>query len=142
MAPFSVTVRPYSDKAKPHLKYVLRVRRPDRRVERSFFETKKKADSEATVKSQEVENLGIQALGLNHTQKIEAMTAFERLKPYGVSLLEAVAHFIQSLDRSTVTVSDLCTRYISSREQLQLSERYLGNLRGTLGRFMGACGKR
>ncbi len=88
---FSVTVRPYADQTKPHLKYVLRVRHPDRKVERFFFETKKKADTEAATKSQDVENLGVRALNLDHSQKVEAMTAFERLKPYGASLMEAVA---------------------------------------------------
>ena len=48
---FSLTVLPYADKTKPHLKYVLRVRHPDRKVDRYFFETKKKADAEAETKS-------------------------------------------------------------------------------------------
>ena len=102
---FSVTVRPYADKTKPHLKYVLRVRHPDRKVERYFFETKKKADAEAATKSQDVENLGILALHLDHSQKVEAMAAFERLKPHGASLMEAVAYFLQSRECSTVTVA-------------------------------------
>jgi integrase len=141
MALFRVTVRPYADKTKPHLKYVLRVRHPDRKVERYFFETKKKADAEAATKSQDVENLGVRALNLDHSQKVEAMTAFERLKPYGASLMEAVAYFLQSRECSTVTVADICARYITSREQLQLSDRYLSNLRGTLGRFTAKIGQ-
>jgi integrase len=139
---FSVTVRPYADKTKPHLKYVLRVRHPDRKVERYFFETKKKADTEAATKSQDVENLGVRALNLDHSQKVEAMAAFERLKPYGASLMEAVAYFLQSRECSTVTVADICARYITSREQLQLSDRYLSNLRGTLGRFTVKVGQK
>jgi hypothetical protein len=86
MPQFSVTVRPYADKTKPHLKHVLRVRHPDRKVERYFFETKKKAEAEAATMSQDVENLGVRALNLDHSQKVEAMKAFERLKPFGASL--------------------------------------------------------
>jgi hypothetical protein len=46
MSLFSITVRPYSDKRRPQLKYVLRVRHPDRKVERFFYQTEKKASAD------------------------------------------------------------------------------------------------
>jgi site-specific recombinase XerD len=140
MALFSVTVRPYADRRKPHLKFVLRVRHPDRKVERYFYETKKKAEADAATKGQDVENLGVRALALDLNQKVEALSAFERLRVNGASLTEAVDYFLRSRENSTVSVHELCARYIASREQLQLSKRYLSTLRGTLGRFTERLG--
>jgi hypothetical protein len=140
MALFSVTVRPYVDRRKPHLKFVLRVRHPDRKVERYFYETKKKAEADAETKSLDVENLGVRALALDLNQKVEALSAFERLRVNGTSLTEAVDYFLKSRDNSAVTVQELFTRYIASRELLGLSERYLSTLRGTLRRFTEKLG--
>jgi hypothetical protein len=135
MGLFSVTVRPYSDKRRPHLKYVLRVRHPDRKVERFFFETEKRANTEAAVKKQDIVNLGVRALKLEHSQKIEALAAFERLAPLHASLTEAVEFFVNSRENSLQPVTDVCARYIASREQLKQSKRHLRTLRSTLARF-------
>jgi hypothetical protein len=47
------------------------------------------------------------------------------LERFGASLTEAVAYFIQSREGSTITVQELCARYVTSREQLELSDGYV-----------------
>jgi integrase len=140
MRNFSITVRPYHSQAHPNLKAVLRIRYPSGKVKRKFFLTIKEAEAEAVAQQVAVENNGIRALQLDSRTLLQVLAAIEALKPYGVTIPEAVAYFVEYHNTGLKTVREACTIYIESREKKGVSTRHMDTMRRVFARFTASLG--
>jgi integrase len=141
MAAFSVTLRPYRSARFPWLKYVIRIRRPDGTVKRSFYRTLKEAEAEKSVKLGEIQDTGVRALSLDNRARLQALDAIEKLAPFEATIAEAVAFFIEHRRSGASTVQEACDNYIASRKKKVRSERHMNTLRQFLTRFTAGLGK-
>ena len=142
MARFRVTVRSYKNAERPHFNFIVNRYHPTKGRKRSFHRTEEEARAAADALRIEVENFGLQALNLTAGQRIEALDAFERIKPFGATLTEVVRDFVERKQSSTATMSEVVSMYLRSRERLGRSVRHLGGLRNVLGRFNETFGAR
>jgi integrase len=74
-------------------------------VIRRYFRFKSEAEAFCAVKRSEIASLGALANGLDDEVKREALLCLERLKPFGVSLLEAVEWFVKAQPTNGLKVS-------------------------------------
>src|ERR1051325_3176361 len=103
--------------------------------ERRFFDTKQKADTFCRQQRTRLENFGRNSSTLSPGQQEEAAIAFDRLRPYGVTLNAAVADFIarRKAREKSVTFKQLFDAFTSSKKNR--SAAYLRGLKYTLPRF-------
>lgn len=135
MALFNVTVQPYNDKSRPWLNFVVSVYHPTKPRKRFFRRTRGEADALALEKRVEVDNLGLQALEMTARQRIECLDAYERIKPFNISLPEVVADFVKRKQCSNRLVPEAVRIFIQSRVDKKRSDRHLETLNSRLGRF-------
>ena len=106
------------------------------RRQRFFFATKAQAEKFLEVKKRERENLGIQALTLNHEERSEYLTVKAKLKETGVSLFEAVDFFLSHGSKCQPrTVGQTISECLGSKEASGRRKRYLQELRCSLRSF-------
>jgi integrase len=106
---------------------------------RSFFPTRREAETFAAQKQIQLENLGLRALEMPDALRVMAIECADRLKPFRKTLADATAHYVdylKSCERSC-TVKELVAEFIASKQSKGKSDRYLKDLRYRLGRFEG-----
>src|SRR3977135_3654490 len=126
-------VRPYRDSQRPHLRYVVNVKEEGKRS-RSFFETKKEADTFAEQKNIELLNGGIEAAQFPSALRVMAREAATTLAPFGKTIRDAITFYLphlQAINR-TCTAVQLAEELVKVKESDGASERYLGDLRNRL----------
>jgi integrase len=129
-------VRPYRDSQRPHLKYVVNVKEEGKRS-RSFFETKKEADTFAEQKNIELLNGGIEAAQFSSALRVMAREAATTLAPFGKTIRDAIKFYLphlQAINR-TCTAAQLAEELVKVKESDGASARYLGDLRNRLKQF-------
>ena len=89
-------VRPYRDNRRPHLKYVVNVKEEGKRS-RSFFETKREAETFAEQKNIELLNGGIEAAQFPSALRVMARDAATTLGPFGKNIRDAVGFYLPHL---------------------------------------------
>ena len=131
--------RPYADKTKPKLKFVVNFKQAGKRS-RQFFESKTKADTFASLKNIELENGGIEASQFPSNLRIMASQGADRLKPFGKTIDDAVAFYLPHLEamNRTCTFANLIIELSAMKEKDGASDRYLGDLSSRLGQFSDA----
>ena len=116
--------------------------------ERHFFKTK--ADAETYCQQQRVrlENFGRNSSGLAPMDQDDAVRAIERLKPYGVTLNQAVSDYIARIEatRKSVTFKVMFEAYqafsgAKVRKGQVISPSYARQLKDALQRFPGIQAK-
>jgi integrase len=131
-------IRPckYSDRNRPHLKFVVNYREAGKR-KRSFFETKQQADSFAAFKNAELRRNGVGGAEFPTSLRVMAQNAVEQLKPFGKSITDAVAHYVKYLEASakSCTAVQLVKEIIDAKKADGLSERHVNDLRSRLNIF-------
>jgi integrase len=138
-----VSVRPYHDTNKPKLKWQVAVNTSEGRT-RCFFETKAAADVFARQKRIEGEEIGNRALELDSDTRLAALKASKALKPFGKSIGDAVAHYIQYLHDSerSIIIDEAAEEFLAFKGAKGKSARYLLDLRSRLNAFRKAFGTR
>ena len=136
-------VRPYRDNRRPHLKYVINVKEEGKRS-RSFFETKREAETFAEQKNIELLNGGIEAAQFPSALRVMASEAATTLAPFGKNIRDAVEFYLphlQAMNR-TCTFRALTDELLIAKKKDGASTRYLGDLRSRLGQFAASMGNK
>ena len=136
-------VRPYRDNRRPHLKYVVNVKEEGKRS-RSFFETKREAETFAEQKNIELLNGGIEAAQFPSALRVMAREAATTLAPFGKNIRDAVGFYLphlQAMNR-TCTFRALTDELLIAKKKDGASARYLGDLRSRLGQFAASMGNK
>jgi integrase len=111
---------------------------------RRFFpatpEGKREAETVLQISKAQRENYGTAALSLSDAQRSEYLDCLEKLKPFGMTLREAVNLLLPQLEsrNRSGTVSDLVRELLTAKAADGASARYLGDLKSRLGRFTAA----
>jgi integrase len=121
--------RPYQDKQRPHLKFVVNFKKNGKRV-RSFFENKKAAETFAQLKNNE--------LLIGETAGAKQLAAF------GKTIADAIEFYLPHLQANnrTCTFRELVAELLPAKESDGASTRYLQDLRSRLGQFSASFGDR
>ena len=119
--------RPYHDKRRPHLKFVVNFKQNGKRA-RSFFETKKAAQTFAQLKNNE--------LLIGETDGAKQLAAF------GKTIADAIQFYLPHLQASnrTCTFRELVAELLSAKAADGASAPYLTDLRCRLGQFSNSFG--
>lgn len=136
-------VCPYRDSRRPHLKYVVNFREEGKRS-RSFFETKKEADTFAEQKNIELLNGGIEAAQFPSALRVMAREAATTLAPFGKNISDAVKFYLphlQAMNRTCI-FPVLTDELLIAKKKDGASLRYLGDLRSRLGQFAASMGNK
>jgi integrase len=136
-----IEVRDYSDRNRPHLKFVVNYQEGGKR-KRSFFETKKAANSLVALKNAELRRNGIEHAEFPAGLRIMAQECTDALSEYGKTIRDAAEFFLAHLKASkcSVTVAALVQQLIDAKKADGMSERYIQDLRSRLPRFADAFG--
>ena len=131
-----IKVCEYCDRNRPHWKFVVNYREAGKR-KRTFFETEDAAKSFATFKNAELRRNGIFHAEFPERLRIMAQYAVERLRPFGKTIDDAVAHYVAHLKASekSCTAVQLVKELLAAKKADGVSERHLGDLRYRLSVF-------
>ena len=118
MRPRKIKVRPYHDTNRPHLRFVVNHREAGKR-KRTFFETKEQAASFAAFKNAELKHNGIFHAEFPERLRVMAQNAVERLRPFGKTIDDAVAHYVAHLKASekSCTAVQLVKELLAAKEK-------------------------
>jgi integrase len=136
MAQRKIKIRKYSDRNRPHLKFVINYREAGKR-KRTFFETKDQAASLAAFKNAERQRNGIVHAEFPERLRNMAQDAMEALKPFGKTITDAVQHYIAYLKASerSCTATQLVGELLKAKKADGVSERHLRDIRSRLSVF-------
>ncbi len=123
-------------------KFVVEGLRINGKRTRKFFPTRREADAWLRKTIARLRKEGESAIHMPEQLRIEAVACAKRLKPYGKTISEATAHFLEHLAavQRTCTVEVLIAEFMVSKEQDGVSKRYLKDLKDRLRRFEDDCG--
>jgi integrase len=107
---------------------------------RTYFETREKAEAEKTAKEIEAANFGIQAASLTASERIMALDAITKLKPFGVTLTTVVNEYVERRKACTASVAEAVEKFMATRRQLGRSATHLANLKAIFARFTAKHG--
>lgn len=105
--------------------------------QRRFFKSREEAKTFLDAKKIEKENHGTAAMSLNESARAEYLECTAALKPFGVTLRDAVKFYLPHLKarNRTCTARELVDELLRVKTADGASERYLGDLRARLGVF-------
>ena len=117
--------------------YLVRFPQPNGRGGRRHFKLKSDAQTFLEQKAVEIENHGTAAGSLNERERSEYLECREALRPYGVSLREAVRMLKPQLAQrnQSCLVPDAVAELLKAKQADGLSQRYLKDLGTRLGIF-------
>ncbi|MEO7165926.1 MAG: hypothetical protein ABI016_02705, partial [Chthoniobacterales bacterium] len=131
-----ITARKYSDRKRPHLKFVVNYREAGNR-KRTFFETKEQATDFARLKNEELKRTGIEGASLPTKLRVEAKECAEQLREYGKTLRDATEFFVQHLKASekSCTAAQLVAELLAAKKADGASQTHLADMRSRLNKF-------
>jgi len=140
-----VSVLPYRDSKKPRLKWKVTINAMEggeRKTTRSFFETKAKAEGFARMKQVEGEEMGNRAAELDADTRLAALKASKTLKPYGKTIADAVAYYVQHLKDTerSCRIDEAVDDFLAFKEAKGKSHYYMLDLKSRLKAFRDAFG--
>lgn len=140
--PRKVRARPYRDPKRPNLKYVVNWRESGER-RRRYFETQAEAAQFAWDRNEERKQHGLGG-ELSLSVRGMAKDAVEALTPYGRTIRDAVAHYVEHLKATerSCSAKQLFNEFLSAKEKDGASERHLSDIRTRLGRFAEHFGEK
>src|ERR1700682_299185 len=109
--------RPYRDKKRPHLKYVVSFKETGD-ASRQCCETKKDADTSAEQKNIELLNGGVEAAQFPSSLRVMANNATQQLSPFGKTIIDAVNFYLPHLQATNRS----CTFRALTDELLKFKE--------------------
>ena len=131
-----IKVRKYTDRNRPHLKFVVNHREAGKR-KRSFFETEAQAKSFAAFKNAELHRNGVEHAEFPTSLRVMAQDAVQKLKPFGKTIEEATDFFVAHLKASekSCTATQLVRELLAAKKSDGAGERHLRDIRCRLGVF-------
>jgi integrase len=104
---------------------------------RQFFKDKQEAETFLHTKRIEQENYGTAGMAFNEHQRAEYLECVEKLRPFGVTIRDAVKFYLPHLHASnrTCTAAELVNELLKVKEADGASKRYLSDLGSRLTRF-------
>src|SRR6266571_1505987 len=113
-----IAVRRYSDRNRPHFKFVVNYREAGKR-KRKFFEAKEPASAFATFKNAELKRNGAEHAEFPTSLRVMAQNAVEQLKPFGKTITDAVQHYVAHLKASekSCTAAQLVKELVKAKER-------------------------
>lgn len=131
-----IKARPYRDKIRPHLKFVVNYRESGRR-KRKYFETREEAESFAAFKNAERKTHGLEHSEFPEKLRIMAQEATEQLQPFGKTIRDAAHHYVAYLKATARSCSaeELVKEMLKAKERDGLSERHVDDLASRLSYF-------
>jgi integrase len=135
-------VYPYKCKSCPAVKWVVNGRINGTR-HRRFFKEKDRAVGFAQDQNTELLNKGREAIEFPTWLRAMAQRSHETLAPYGATIDDAVKFYVEARRKrdASISIKDCVDRLINTKEQEDVTRRYLLNLRATLPRFAQAIGE-
>jgi integrase len=136
-----LAARPY--RHHPKFKFILDLRAY--RKGRMFFKTRAEADAECLRQKTLLERHSREAIGLLQREMSDFVTARKKLAEYGKNINDAVAFFVDHLERvrrCNVTVAELAAEVLAAKEKDGRAQMYLADLRKRLARFCQDFGNR
>jgi integrase len=111
--------------------------RVDGKRQRKFFRTKEAAERELSTIKQKLRKEGERALRIPDTLRIEAIECSERLRPYNISLKDAVGFYIAHYEAAlkSCTVEAAGGEYLKNQALKRRSKRHIADLNYRLGVF-------
>src|SRR5260370_37736004 len=109
-------VRPYRDRNRPHLKFVVNFREDGKR-KRSFFETKVEATTFAQEQEIKLTNKGREGAEFPTSLRVMAQECAVQLQAFGKTIADATKHFIAHLQATekSCTVAQLVDEVIAKK---------------------------
>jgi len=116
----------------------------DGKRQRDHFKDRSEAKLFYDKKRVELVNFGTAAAALDERQRAEYLECRDILKPYGLSLREAVNKLLPQLkaEKTTILVSKTMENFLKAKEADGLSSRYLKDLKNRLKQFSKKFGAR
>lgn len=104
---------------------------------RKHFNDKPEAETFLELKKIEQTNYGTAGMAFTNHQRSEYLECAEKLRPYGMTLRDAVSFYLPHLQATnrSCTAAELVTELLSVKEADGASQRYLSDLRSRLGQF-------
>lgn len=111
---------------------------------RKFFQDRREANTFAEGQRTKLVNEGTRSLAIPDELRVMAARCAERLRPYGHTIEQAVAHFIEHLKttRRSVSVTALVKEYTAAKKQKGNKERSLKDIAHRLKIFEETFGDR
>ena len=137
-----IRVCEYSDDNRPHLKFVVNYREAGKR-KRTFFETRRAAESFARFKNAQLRRSGVEHVEIPTSLRVAAQNASRRLARFDKTIDDAVEHYLAHLKacKRSIKVTALVTQLIAAKEADGMSGRYVQDLRSRLSRFAKTFGE-
>src|SRR5690349_16578365 len=131
-----IRVRRYTDRNRPHLKFVVNYREAGKR-KRSFFEIKKTAKTFADEQNIRIINEGREGAEFPTALRVTAQNAVEQLKPFGKTITDAVQHYVVHLKASekSCTAAELVDELVAAKKADGASQRHVDDLDSRLNIF-------
>ena len=109
---------------------------------RRFFKDKAEAEAFLRLARVQQENYGTAALSFSDSLRVEAIECCERLQPYGKTMRDATNFYLAYLKGITGSrnVREIVSDLLAAQTADEMSDRYLGDLRVRLGRFVDSFG--
>jgi integrase len=132
----TIRVRKYHDSNRPHLRFVVNYREAGNR-KRAFFETKAEAETFAQNRNIELKNSGREGAEFPTALRVMAQNAVEKLKPFGKTIDDAIAHYVAHLKASekSCTAVQLVRELVKAKESDGASASHLRDIRCRLNVF-------
>jgi integrase len=110
---------------------------------RRFFKDKAEAETFMQFAKGQQQNYGTAALSIPDSLRVEAIECSELLQPFGATLRDATNFYAAHLKAVTGSrkVGEVVADLLAARAADGMSQRYLGDLRVRLGRFVLSFGK-
>jgi integrase len=110
---------------------------------RRFFKDKAEAETFMQFAKVQQQNYGTAALSIPDSLRVEAIECCELLQPFGSTLRDAAKFYAAHLKAVTGSrkVSEVVAELLAARAADGMSQRYLGDLRVRLGRFVLSFGE-
>lgn len=131
-----IRVHKYTDRNRPHFKFVVNYREAGKR-KRSFFEAKEPANKFAAFKNAELNRNGSEHAEFPTALSVMAQNAVTALQPFGKTITDAVQHYIAHLKASekSCTAVQLVRELVAAKEHDGASVRHISDLRSRLNIF-------
>jgi integrase len=109
---------------------------------RRFFQTRSEAETFVSQRYVLAQNLGTRASRIDQSFYVMAVECADTLASFGKDLRDATEHYVRHLETSNRSrhVEDVLSDFLVTKERDGKGQRYLGELRSRLGKFVSDFG--
>ena len=141
----TIAPRPHSDPKRPSLRWLIEYTDPSGKRRRKFFRSKREAQLFASNLQSEARGAGLEAARLSPAERRAHVEALEKLKPYGVGLLDVVNAYVAGREREAALqhrpIGELVEEFIGALATSNLRPSTIDSLTSELGHFCRFVGE-